>query len=128
MSHEILVDAGHASERQTKCTSCHAPLGHFTAIYHGAGSYTIDELMNDTLGLDGVSCGGCHEIGTENFGTIFSGEVPYDTSKKEFGPFMDPLAGPMQLYEGLTPTFSQHMSESAVCSSSRSRVGSTSVW
>ncbi|MEP7129305.1 MAG: hypothetical protein ABI729_10570, partial [Chitinophagales bacterium] len=117
VSHEILVNPGHAGELQTKCTACHAPLGHFTAIFHGASTYTINDLINDTLGLDGVSCGGCHEIGTENLGTAFSGAIPYDTTKKEFGPFQNPLAGPMQLYEGFTPTFSTHMSKSQVCSS-----------
>ncbi|HUM45669.1 MAG TPA: hypothetical protein PLD84_02000, partial [Chitinophagales bacterium] len=95
----------------------HAPLGHFTAFFHGETSYTIEDLLNDTLGLDGVSCGGCHEIGIENLGTAFSGNIPYDTTKKEFGPFQNPLIGPMLLYEGLTPTFSTHMSKSQVCSS-----------
>lgn len=116
VSHEILVNPGHAAELQTKCTACHAPLGHFTAMFHGSDTYTIDDLINDTLGLDGVSCGGCHEIGIENLGKTFSGAIPYDTSKKEFGPFENPLTGPMQLYEGLTPTFSTHMSTSQVCS------------
>ena len=116
VSHEILVNPGHADELQTKCTACHAPLGHFTAMFHGAETYTIDDLLNDTLGLDGVSCGGCHEIGIQNLGTSFSGAIPYDTSKKEFGPFQNPLTGPMQLYEGLTPTFSTHISTSQLCS------------
>ncbi|MEO6166058.1 MAG: hypothetical protein ABIO46_10445 [Chitinophagales bacterium] len=117
VSHEILVNPSHATEMQTQCTSCHAPLGHFTALYHGATSYTIEDLLSDTLGLDGVSCGGCHEIGTSNLGTTFSGNIPYDTTRKEFGPFQNPLIGPMQLYEGFTPTFSTHMSKSQVCSS-----------
>ncbi|MBK6482583.1 MAG: T9SS type A sorting domain-containing protein [Chitinophagaceae bacterium] len=117
VSHEILVNPGHAAALQTKCTSCHAPMGHFTAVYHGETNYTIEDLVNDTLGLDGVSCGGCHEIGLAAGGTPFSGNIPYDTSKKQFGPFLNPLAGPMQLYEGFTPTFSTHISKSEVCAS-----------
>ncbi|MEO5673068.1 MAG: T9SS type A sorting domain-containing protein [Chitinophagales bacterium] len=125
VSHEILVNAGHSTELQTKCTSCHAPMGHFTAIYHGASSYTLNELENDTLGLNGVSCGGCHEIGIQNLGSVFSGEIPYDTSRKEFGPFLIPFAGPMQLYEGFTPVFSEHMGTSQVCSSCHTLISNT---
>lgn len=125
VSHEILVDPGHSLELQTKCTSCHAPMGHFTAIYHGATSYTIEDLKNDTLGLNGVACTGCHEIGTQNLGSVFSGDVPYDTSKKEFGPFMNPVIGPMQLYVGLIPTFSEHMNTSQVCASCHTLITKT---
>src|SRR5689334_22078717 len=38
VSHEITVNPAHALELQTKCTSCHPPMGHYTAIYHGATS------------------------------------------------------------------------------------------
>lgn len=117
VSHEILVNPSHALELQTKCTSCHAPMGHFTAVFHGANNYTLTDLADDTLGLDGVSCGSCHEIGTENLGLTFSGNIPYDTSRKEFGPFVSPLVGPMQLYVGLIPTYSEHMNQSKLCSS-----------
>jgi hypothetical protein len=117
VSHEILVNPAHATELQTQCTSCHAPMGHFTAIYKGATSYTLADVDNDTLGLDGVACGGCHEIGTENLGKVFSGAIPYDTLHKEFGPFEQPLIGPMQLYVGLIPTYSTHVSEGSFCSS-----------
>jgi len=34
--HESLVNPAHADELQTLCTSCHAPMGHFNAIYWGA--------------------------------------------------------------------------------------------
>ncbi|HYV91912.1 MAG TPA: T9SS type A sorting domain-containing protein [Chitinophagales bacterium] len=125
VSHEILVDPGHSPELQTQCTSCHAPMGHFTAMYHGAASYTLNDLYNDTLGLNGVACGGCHEIGTQNLGTVFSGDIPYDTSKKEYGPFLNPFTGPMQLYEGLIPTYSAHMNTSAVCSSCHTLISKT---
>jgi hypothetical protein len=116
VSHEILVDPGHALQLQNKCTSCHAPMGHFTAIYKGFSNYTIAMLDTDSLGLNGVACGGCHEIGTNNLGSVFSGNIPYDTSKVEFGPFTAPVAGPMQLYVGLTPTYSPHISEGRFCS------------
>ncbi len=115
VSQEILINPAHALGLQTKCTSCHAPMGHYTAIYHGATSYTIADLVNDSLGLDGVSCAGCHTIGP-SVGSTFSGIIPYDTTRNIYGPFTFPFAGPMQLYEGYTPMFSQHIKESATCS------------
>jgi hypothetical protein len=116
VSHEILVNPAHATGLQTKCTSCHAPMGHYTAIYHGATSYTIADLVNDSLGLDGVSCAGCHTIGPDA-GNTFSGLISYDTTRNIYGPFPGPFTGPMQLYEGYTPVYSPHMDNSAVCAS-----------
>ncbi len=118
VSHEILVDPGHSEILQTKCTSCHAPMGHFSAMFKGALTYTIADMLNDTLGLNGVACGGCHEIAKDSIGSMgveYSGNVHYDTSKVEYGPFATPLTGPMELYIGLTPTHSLHMSRSAAC-------------
>ncbi len=117
VSHEILVNPGHSIELQTKCTSCHAPMGHFSAMFKGAAAYTLADLLNDTLGLNGVACGGCHEIANDSLGLEFSGAIRYDTSRVEYGPFPNPLVGPMQLYVGLIPTHSTHVSRSEVCAS-----------
>lgn len=117
VSHEILVDSAHANELQTLCTSCHAPLGHFTAIYKGAQHYTIDDLLNDSLGQSGVSCHSCHSIkDSSTLGVLFTGQSPMDTNRKAYGPFVGPMPGPMQLYVGLTPVYGPHMSESKTCS------------
>jgi hypothetical protein len=115
VSHEILTNPAHSNILQTKCTSCHAPMGHYNAIYGGATSYTIADLINDTLGIDGVSCAGCHTI-LPDVGNTFSGIIPFDTTRQIYGPFPGPFMGPMQLYEGYTPVYSPHMDESAVCS------------
>jgi hypothetical protein len=117
VSHEILVDSAHALTIQMQCTSCHAPMGHFTAVFKGATQYTLTDLMGDTLGLNGVACGGCHEIGSDSAGLAFSGGVNYDTSKVEYGPFVNPVTGPMQLYVGLTPTYTTHTERSQFCAS-----------
>lgn len=117
VSHEILVNPGHADLLQNKCTSCHAPMGHFTAMFKGHPTYTLEDLKNDTLGLDGVSCMGCHTIGTDSFGLGFSGHIFYDTTRRIFGPYQNPPVGPMQLYTGFTPTYSEHMHRSQVCAS-----------
>ena len=120
VSHEILVNPSHSASLQDKCTSCHTPMGRYTNYFHNKGPYLIDSLLNDTLGLDGVSCTSCHTIGTTGagftLGSAFSGNIPYDTLKFIYGPYPNPILGPMQLYTGYTPAFAQHMSESKTCS------------
>lgn len=116
VSQEITTNPAHSSELQDKCTSCHAPMGRYDKFYHGGGHYAMSEIDGDSLGRDGVSCAACHTIGEAGLGTMFSGDIPYDTTRKAYGPFIAPEAGPMQLYEGYTPTFSLHMDESKVCS------------
>lgn len=118
VSHEILVNPTHAGELQNKCTSCHAPMGHFTAMFKGAQQYTLADVLNDTLGLNGVACTGCHMIAKDSIGSPgveYSGALHYDTSRVLYGPFEDPLTGPMELYVGYKPKHSVHISRSAVC-------------
>jgi hypothetical protein len=117
VSQEKLVNPAHGMALEDKCTSCHAPMGHYNAHYNGASHYLISDFDNDSLGIDGVSCAGCHTIGPNGLGTTFSGEVLYDTTRHIYGPFVNPMVGPMQLYTGYTPTYSTHISDSKVCAS-----------
>lgn len=117
VSHEILVNPSHANELQTLCTSCHAPLGHYTAFYKGQPHYTLTDLYADSLGQSGVSCHSCHGIkDSSSLGVLFTGQIPYDTNRIVYGPFPGPLAGPMQLYTGLLPAYGPHLGESKACS------------
>lgn len=125
VSHEILVNPSHSTELQTKCTSCHAPMGNYTAHFKGINHYTISDLENDSLGLNGVSCVACHAIGPDGLGSLFSGNIPYDSTHNEYGPYTNPLTGPMQLYVGMTPLYGSHMSESKVCSSCHTLITNT---
>ncbi|MBL0330320.1 MAG: T9SS type A sorting domain-containing protein [Bacteroidetes bacterium] len=115
VSHEITVNPAHAGPLQNKCLDCHAPMGAFTSKFHGEPFYSLTDLATDSLGMDGVSCMSCHTI-KPTVGFTFSGNIPYDTSLSVYGPFVAPFVAPMQLYEGLTPTYSSHMDESRVCS------------
>lgn len=124
VSQEILVNPGHAGPLQDKCTSCHAPTGRYNHFYRGLGDFLMTDLVNDTLGLDGVNCAGCHTI-SPSVGSTFSGEIPYDTTRTIYGPFMAPFFGPMQLYEGYTPVYSAHMDESRLCSSCHTLITET---
>ena len=114
--HESLVNPAHATILQNICTSCHAPMGHFQAFFTDHLPYTLTNLNTDSLGKAGVACMGCHSIGTDGLGSRFSGDIPYDTNRVVYGPFITPMAGPMQLYVGLTPIYTTHVSESRVCS------------
>ncbi|HEX8515645.1 MAG TPA: T9SS type A sorting domain-containing protein [Bacteroidia bacterium] len=125
---EIMINPGHAGELQNKCLDCHAPLGAYTSKYHGQPFYGLSDLETDTLGKDGVSCASCHAIGPNGLGTgnFYSGNIPYDTNRVEYGPFTAPFVGPMQLYEGLTPVYSPHMDNGKVCSSCHTLITQTS--
>lgn len=116
VTHEITINPAHSGILQNKCLDCHAPMGAYTAQFHGIPFYGLTDLATDSLGLDGVSCGACHAINA-NVGYTYSGIIPYDTNKVEYGPFTAPTVGPMQLYEGLTPLYSPHMDEARLCSS-----------
>ena len=65
VSHEVAVNPGHQVEIEDKCTSCHAPLGHFAAKHDGIAHYSMEMLLSDSLALDGVSCVACHQLSRE---------------------------------------------------------------
>ncbi len=117
VSHETLVNPTHAEELETKCTSCHAPLGHYKAKLLGAEHYSISEMVNDTFGLDGVSCGACHHIDDENLGDQFSGEITYDTSRIAYGPHLFPFEQSMLNFVGFLPRYSPHVLDAGMCAS-----------
>ncbi|MEZ5069110.1 MAG: hypothetical protein R2847_11785 [Bacteroidia bacterium] len=41
---------------------------------------------------------------SSTLGTVFTGNIPYDTNKVMYGPFEFPVIDSMQLYVGYTPT------------------------
>lgn len=124
VSQEITVNPAHEGPLQDKCTSCHAPAGRYNFHYRGMGYFRISDLVNDTLGIDGVTCVGCHTIDA-TVGSTFSGNTPYDTTRQIYGPFMMPFVAPMQLYEGYTPNYSVHMDQSRACSSCHTLITET---
>lgn len=115
VTHETLFHPDYAEETETKCTACHAPQGHYTAILRGATSYTLEDLHADTVGLDGVSCGACHMISTEQLGLTSSGILNFDTSRVLYGPHEVPFAAPMIQYVGFEPLYSEHILDAGIC-------------
>ena len=117
VSHEVLINPQHSEVLQDKCTSCHAPMGHYTSKYRGHDHYLMSDLLTDTIGLDGVSCGACHQISTENLGNQFSGAISFDTTRVQFGPYESPFAPPMTNFVGFTPIASDHINDAGICAS-----------
>ena len=111
VSHEVMMNPTHKENIESSCTSCHAPMGHYTAILRGAPHYSIEDLVQDTIGLDGVSCGSCHKIAAEGLGTTFSGQFNVDTNRVVYGPFILPFGAPMQQFVGFAPHYSPHVQE-----------------
>lgn len=122
VSHEITVNPNHQTELEDKCTSCHAPMGHYAAHHDGLSNYTMSILSTDSLGLDGVSCNACHQQNPVGIGENFSGELDYvmDTL---FGPYgNDPeepplFSQPMQSFVGFLPEYGAHIGSSELCAS-----------
>lgn len=116
VQHEIHAFPGHQAEIEASCLRCHAPLGSFNAHLNGLG-YGYDTMLHDSLGLDGVSCGACHQQPANAPGGNFSGTFELDTNRILFGHYPNPFKGPMQIYVGFEPTFGEHMFESGMCGS-----------
>ncbi|HFB61381.1 MAG TPA: hypothetical protein ENJ69_00175, partial [Bacteroidetes bacterium] len=116
VSHEGLVNPDHKAELENVCTRCHAPTGNENAHYNGQELYSVAEMVQDPLALDGVQCTVCHQIPANSLG-IFSGTFLIGTSKTIWGPYPDPVANPMINNSGYTPVYSQHIEDSRICAS-----------
>ncbi|MEM7037690.1 MAG: cytochrome c3 family protein, partial [Bacteroidota bacterium] len=114
VSHETQVNPSHRAILEDKCTSCHAPLGHFNAKHEGR-MFTMDSLVVDSLALDGVSCLACHQQDTNFVGKVFSGELAYDSNRVVYGPYETPYGAPMNFLVGFPPEFFAPVSQSENC-------------
>ena len=102
---------------ETKCTSCHAPLGKTEAFHLGATSFLLSEATEDPLSMDGVSCTLCHQVRSEGLyhDSTFTANFPLDDSHEIFGPYQNPVAQPMFNQTGFNPVYSEHIGESRLC-------------
>ena len=118
VTHETLVNPAHSTELQDKCTSCHAPAGHYQAKLHDKKPYyTLADLYGDTLGLDGVTCQACHAQAPEKIGKLHSGELNFDTTmiRIAYGPYEQVFAPPMHQFVGITPKYGEHIGDAGLC-------------
>lgn len=114
--HESIVNPEHQVEIENKCLSCHAPLGMHEEKLLDHPPFTMAHLDTSTLGKDGVSCLSCHMQSEATAGSLFSGELQFD-SARVYGPYSDDQINPaiMQFFVGFTPGFGSHIVNSKVC-------------
>lgn len=115
VSHEVAVNPSHQEALEDKCTSCHAPMGKYSHDFFGIGSYGMDDLATDSLGMDGVSCLACHKQSDEDLGLLNSGELNFSPNPVAYGPFGKPFEPPMQDLVGVLPVYSEHITDAGVC-------------
>jgi len=115
VSHEVILYPQHQQVIETKCTSCHAPMGHFAAMHNGQQYYSMAEALGDSIALDGVSCLACHQQGLDNLGDLNSGHLNFDTTKVAYGPYISPLESPMVMASEYQPVYSEHISDAGIC-------------
>jgi hypothetical protein len=102
---------------EDKCTTCHAPLGRTEAHFYGTQYYSLEEMQNDALALDGVSCTACHQIKPDNLGRheSWSGQYIIENERTIYGPFQNPFGQPMSMAVNYTPVFGEHTHKSELC-------------
>lgn len=126
VQHETLVNPNIAADIENLCTDCHAPQGHSEYHMTGQGThYSMEYLLQDSLGLDGVGCIGCHGIEDIGLRDSNNGNQPYNELSAAYGTFADPWSGPMIQFSGFSPVQSAHMGESEVCAGCHSLFVST---
>ena len=109
-----------------KCTVCHAPAANYEITKVQGGEVTLfgpggildpAHSLHDA-GMNGVTCTVCHQIeDSGNLGTLagFSGKYTINDTKTIYGQFSDIFGQPMVNNTGYTPTYSAHISDSAMC-------------
>jgi len=102
---------------ESTCTRCHAPMGLTEAVYNGQTGYSMDELKNDPLANDGVSCTLCHQISDENMGEegSYSGGYIINDIRTIYGPYLNPLTQPMNTNVNYLAAYSEHVNGSELC-------------
>ncbi len=126
--HEILVNPSHSKELQDKCTTCHAPAGHYQAKLHDkVEHYLLADMYQDTLGLDGVTCQICHAQSPDKLGDLNSGALIFDTNyiRVAYGPYEEAFAPPMHNFVGITPKFGGHIADAGLCAGCHTLITNT---
>lgn len=127
VSHEVLVNPGNQIGLEDKCTSCHAPQGHFSAKFEGAEHYSIADMLLDPVAMDGVACTACHQQTPELTGDFFSGHLNYATDVL-YGPYDAPppiFASPMLAWVGYDAQYGAHVETGEFCAACHTLVTET---
>lgn len=102
---------------ESTCVKCHSPMGYTQAIYNGQSGYSMDELRQDPLANDGVSCTVCHQIKPDNFGaqSSYSGNYIIEADSILYGPYENSDTTLMPAIIGYTSAYSPHVNQSELC-------------
>jgi hypothetical protein len=119
VKHEGIVNPSHKEALENVCTRCHAPMGMVNAFLTSSDYYTLNDLKQDELGKDGISCTVCHQI-NDFSSPLFSGSFGINAAKEIYGPYQSPLTAQMVANTGYTPVFSEKINESRLCGSCHS--------
>jgi hypothetical protein len=114
VSHEVLVNPAEQVNIENTCTRCHSPIGHFTAVMDSTMPFTMQEMEQDSLAVDGVNCSACHQIRDTLMGRNFTGDLYY-TDHHVYGPYMDPVSAIMEFFVGFQVEGSPHVTKSELC-------------
>ncbi|MBP9151249.1 MAG: T9SS type A sorting domain-containing protein [Flavobacteriales bacterium] len=115
VSHEVTINPQHKTALEDKCTTCHAPMGKYSHVEFSFGTYGMDDLETDSLGLDGVSCLACHKQSEAQLGNLNSGVLNFAPQPVAYGPFDKPFTAPMQDLVGIIPVQSNHILDAGIC-------------
>lgn len=116
VSHEGIVNPEHREVLENVCTRCHAAAGNENAHHNGQALYSIAEMVEDPLAMDGVQCTVCHQITEESLGN-YSGTFLIGTDKTTWGPYENPFTNPMISNTGYTPAHGNQITDSELCAS-----------
>lgn len=103
------------------CSRCHAPAGSVEAgraqATLGFDDITKGSAPADHLARDGVTCSLCHQIQGDNLGkpASYTGGFEVGDTRQMFGPHEAPQTQPMQFFVDYTPTYADHVTDSALC-------------
>jgi hypothetical protein len=116
LEHEGLVNPAHKEALENKCLSCHAPMGMHEERMLGHAPFTAAMLDTSALGLDGIGCLACHMQSEALSGSLFSGQLEFD-SNRVYGPYPDDQIHPeiMEFFVGWRPGLGSHILNSKVC-------------
>ncbi|MBL7952226.1 MAG: T9SS type A sorting domain-containing protein [Flavobacteriales bacterium] len=127
VSHEVAVNPAHQSALEDKCTSCHAPIGRYDKFLSGEGHYSMSEMVQDPLAMDGVSCLACHMQSADSIGQHFSGHLIFDTTNVIYGPYnaANLFGAPMESFVGFAPHYGAHINDAGLCAGCHTLVTET---
>ena len=102
---------------ESTCLRCHSPMGYTEAIYNGQTYYSMNELRQDPIANDGVSCTVCHQINPGNFGSpdSYSGHYEIPPDSIIYGPYANSDSTYMPFVVGYYVEQTDHLDTAELC-------------